>query len=61
MKHPTIVLLDTGLFPDGNTVRAALKDRPGVTVCPLAPGTMDDADWDQVLARVLAASLVVTV
>ena len=58
-----ILALDSGLFPDRETVEAALAALAAghqVSRLDLATGDMDDADWDRALAEILRADLIVT-
>ena len=60
-----ILGLNTGLFPDGGTLHAALEELAmHVDVIDMdARQTRadDDGSWDRVLAAILSADLVVTV
>ncbi len=58
-----ILALNSGLFPDRETVEAALAELAAghqVSHLDLATGDMDDADWDRALAEILRADLIVT-
>jgi len=58
-----IVQLDTGLFPDAQTVIAALRQMASthrVDVVDIQRRDMQESDWDGVIAAVLAADLVVS-
>lgn len=58
----TVLVLDTRLFPDDDTLEAALARWPAVA--PLrrlaVPADGDDRGWDQVLAAILTADAIVT-
>lgn len=58
-----ILQLHTGLFPDGDTVAAALaclqQDQAVARIDISRPG-MEEADWDGVVAALLAADLIIT-
>lgn len=58
-----IVQLDTGLFPDAQTVIAALRQVAPtyhVDVIDARRRNMQDSDWDGVIAALLAADLIVS-
>ena len=58
-----IVTLDTGLFPDGETVEAALgqlESGHDVRRLDVPADATDDAGWDKVLADLLAADMIIT-
>ena len=58
-----IVQLDTGLFPDAQTVIAALRQMASthrVEVVDIQRRDMQESDWDGVIAALLAADLVVS-
>ena len=58
-----ILSLDSGLFPDRETVEAALAELAAgndLSRLDLAAGDMDEADWDRALAEILRADLIVT-
>lgn len=58
-----IVQLDTGLFPDAQTVIAALRQMASthrVDVVNIQCREMQDSDWDGVIAALLAADLIVS-
>ncbi|MCK9382992.1 MAG: hypothetical protein M0P95_18265 [Sulfuritalea sp.] len=58
-----IVQLDTGLFPDAQTVIAALRQMASthrVDVVDIQRRDMQDSDWDGVIAALLAADLIVS-
>ena len=58
-----IVALETGLFPDRDTVEAAigkLEAEHEIERIDASDRTMTDADWDRALAQILRADLVVT-
>lgn len=58
-----ILELHTGLFPDAQTIAAALdlpQGEPGRRRIDLARPDMGEADWDGVLAAILAADRIIT-
>ena len=58
-----IVQLNTGLFPDAQTVIAALRQMTPthrVDVIDVSSRDMRESDWDGVIAAILAADLVVS-
>jgi hypothetical protein len=58
-----IVQLNTGLFPDAQTVEAALRQTTAthrVNVVDIRPRDLQESDWDGVIAALLAADLVVS-
>ncbi len=58
-----ILQLNTGLFPDAQTVQAALRQMTGtqrVAVVDIARRDMQQSDWDDVISAILAADLVVS-
>jgi hypothetical protein len=58
-----IVQLNTGLFPDAQTVIAALRQMTAthrVEVVDIRRLDMQERDWDGVIAAILAADLVVS-
>ena len=58
-----ILALDSGLFPDRETVEAALAELAAgndLSRLDLAAGDMDEADWDRTLAQIFRADLIVT-
>ncbi|MDP2811926.1 MAG: hypothetical protein Q8O34_17440 [Rhodocyclaceae bacterium] len=59
-----IVQLDTGLFPDAQTVIAALRQMAPthrVDVVDIWRREMQNSDWDGVIAALLAADLIVSI
>ena len=59
-----ILILDTGLFPDRETVAAAiaeLESGSGVERLDIAGIGADEAAWDGVARAVLAAGKVITI
>ena len=59
-----IVQLNTGLFPDAQTVEAALRrmaETHRVEVVDLARREMKESDWDAALQAILAADRVVSI
>ncbi len=59
-----IVQLNTGLFPDAQTVEAALRQMSGthrVTVVDIARRDMQQDDWDAALQAILAADRIVSI
>lgn len=58
-----ILALHTGLFPDRQTLDAALAEMAAgadVRRLDLPPPEADDGAWDAVLTEVLAADMIVT-
>jgi hypothetical protein len=58
-----IVQLNTGLFPDAQTVIAALRQvapTHRVDTIDLRSRDLQEGDWDRVIAAILAADLVVS-
>jgi hypothetical protein len=58
-----IVQLNTGLFPDAQTVIAALRQTtstPPRAVVDITRPDQHPSDWDGVIAAILAADLVVS-
>lgn len=58
-----IVQLNTGLFPDAQTVIAALRQTTPahrVDVIEIRRRDLQESDWDGVIAAILAADLVVS-
>ncbi|MCF8177566.1 MAG: hypothetical protein K9J74_03580 [Sulfuritalea sp.] len=58
-----IVQLDTGLFPDAQTVIAALRQAQAthrIDVVDARRRNMLDSDWDGVIDALLAADLIVS-
>jgi hypothetical protein len=58
-----IVQLNTGLFPDAQTVIAALRQTTSthrVAVVDIRRPDLQQSDWDGVIAAILAADLVVS-
>jgi len=57
-----IVQLNTGLFPDAQTVIAALRQTTThrVDVVDIRRQDLQQSDWDGVIAAILAADLVVS-
>lgn len=59
-----ILQLSTGLFPDAQTVVAALRQMEAthhVATIDLRRRDLQDSDWDRVIDAILAADLVVSV
>lgn len=59
-----IVQLNTGLFPDAQTVESALRQLAGehrVTAIDLTRREMRESDWDAAIRAILAADRVVTI
>ena len=59
-----ILQLNTGLFPDAQTVQAALRQMTGthvVSVVDISRRDMQQGDWDAVLQAILAADRVVSI
>ncbi|MCA1978437.1 MAG: hypothetical protein HXY29_02835 [Rhodocyclaceae bacterium] len=58
-----ILQLNTGLFPDAQTVTAALRLMAAthrVAVVDVTRRDMRESDWDEVMASILAADRVIT-
>ncbi len=58
-----ILALDSGLFPDRETVAAALTELAAgheVSRLDLTSSAMIEADWDRALTEILRADLIVT-
>jgi len=58
-----IVQLNTGLFPDAQTVIAALRQvaqTHRVDTIDVRSRDLQEGDWDRVIAAILAADLVVS-
>jgi hypothetical protein len=58
-----IVQLNTGLFPDAQTVIAALRQMAPthcVDIVDVQRRDMRESDWDGIIAAILAADLVVS-
>jgi hypothetical protein len=58
-----ILLLNTGLFPDVQTVDAALRQMAStylVEVIDLTRRDKRENDWDEVIQKILAADRVIT-
>lgn len=62
-QNATLVVLDTALFQDSDTVIAAIEslDPPASQRRKLDPETMTDKDWDEILDLVLSAKRVLTI
>jgi len=59
----TLLVLEANLFPDAATLQSAFLKAPGkekIQRSEVAPGKMDDAAWDRLLADILAAEIVLT-
>jgi len=59
-----ILQLNTGLFPDAQTVAAALRQTTGahrVQVVDLTRRDMTEHDWDAALQAILAADRIVSI
>jgi len=59
-----IVQLNTGLFPDAQTVIAALRQMTPthrVDVIDVSSRDMRESDWDGVIVAILAADLIVSI
>ena len=62
MGRPRIFVLDAGLFPDGETVEAALSALHGpceIDRVELRPALADRDKWDCVVRHILAADKIV--
>lgn len=58
-----ILQLNTGLFPDAQTVQAALRqmaETHAVEVVDLTRRGLRENDWDEVMEKILAADRVIT-
>jgi len=58
-----ILELDTGLFPDAQTVAAALRhlgSTHDVVTIDLRRPDLQDPDWDRVVAAILASDLTIS-
>lgn len=61
---PKLLILETGLFSDRETVRQALSEalKPGeAETIALKPSTMQEEDWDRVVDRILKTGKIVTI
>lgn len=59
-----IVQLNTGLFPDAQTVTAALRQlaaMQSVAVIDLTRRELGESDWDAAIRAILAADRVITI
>ena len=59
-----ILQLNTGLFPDAQTVESALRTMTGaqrVTVVDIARRDLKESDWDAAIQAILAADRVVSI
>ena len=59
-----ILQLNTGLFPDAQTVEAAMRTMTGaqcVTVVDIARRDLKESDWDAAIQAILAADRVVSI
>ena len=64
MSGKGIVVLETRLFPDRETLQGAVDSlRPGARIerFDLAPERMDRGQWDAVVRAILAADKIITV
>lgn len=62
--EPKLLILETELFSDRETVRQALSEalKPGETeVIALNPNAMQEEDWDRVVDRILKTEKIVTI
>lgn len=57
-----VLVLDTGLFNDRDTLSTALRALPqsAIKSCKLEPEKMNDGDWDNILDLVLSTKRVIT-
>lgn len=63
MAIRTTIRLDTGLFPDAQTVIAALRQMNAtldVEAIDLRQRELREEDWDEVIRKILAADRVIT-
>ena len=61
-ERDDILVLDAGLFPDGETILTALRQAVSAgtpTVRRIAPALMDEADWDAILSDILSMRKVI--
>lgn len=59
-----ILQLNTGLFPDAQTVEAALRqmaETHRVSVVDLTRGDMRESDWDAAIEAILAADRIISI
>lgn len=59
-----ILQLNTGLFPDAQTVTAALRkmaETQHVTVVDISRRDMRESDWDSAIQKILAADRVISI
>ncbi len=59
-----LLILETGLFSDQETVRQALSEalKPGETeTIALKPNAMQEEDWDRIVDRILSTEKIVTI
>ena len=64
MSGKSIVVLETRLFPDRDTLESAVESlQPGARVerFDLAPERMERGQWDAVVRAILAADKIITV
>ncbi len=62
---PTLLVLESGLFPDSGTVREALTYMEQEGICrisrrDLTDPALDEAGWDRLLAQILGSEKVIT-
>ncbi|MBC8258259.1 MAG: hypothetical protein H8E38_04530 [SAR324 cluster bacterium] len=60
----TILAIKANLFPDGQTVEAALREMETnheVRFETVIPETMDDQAWDKILSQILSVDKVITI
>lgn len=63
-ETPKLLILETGLFPDRGTVRQALSEATtssDAEKIALEPNTMQEEDWDRVVARILRTEKIITI
>ena len=59
----TLLVLETGLFPDAATLDEAVGHAPETSAIQrrkIVPDKMDDAAWDRLLGDILAARTILT-
>ncbi len=54
-------ILETELFEDAEMLRETLAGRPGTLSVSLQADKMNDGDWDRLLAKILAADMIITI
>lgn len=62
--NPKLLILETGLFPDRETVRQALSETAtssDAETIELEPNAMREEDWDRVVDRILRTEKIITI